>query len=147
MNIRTLCITAAMVLLAPLALAQEPFKEYEGHRIFYSAFNSSFITPEVAQLHSLSRGSDQGLVNIAVVRSTPEGDSLGLPAGISGQVTNLIQQTETLEFAEIRDGEAVYYLAPFKFENEDALHFDITVSVDDTKAPYTFRFTRTLYED
>ena len=144
---RSFVAIVCTLVVAAIAVAQEPYKEHAGHKIFYTAFNSSFIQPDIAQLYELTRGSDQGLVNIAVVKSSPEGDSLGLPVKVSGSATNLIMQTNQLDFTEIRDGEAVYYLAPFEFENEEVIHFDIEVEVAANTAPLSFRFTRTFYED
>ena len=55
------------------------FKQHGQYKIFYSAFNSTFIDPDVAVANQIVRGKDKGLVNIAVVR-TP---GTGLPAVIT----------------------------------------------------------------
>jgi hypothetical protein len=52
-----------------------------------------------------------------------------------------------LKFIEISEGDATYYLAPFVFNNEEILHFDIQVSADENAKPMKFTFTRTLYTE
>ena len=46
-----------------------PYKEYGDLKVFFSAFNSSFIQPDVASSYNIVRGKDKGLVNIAVVKN------------------------------------------------------------------------------
>jgi hypothetical protein len=50
-----------------LAVNQESFKWHGDYRIFYSAFGSTFLSPEVAVANQIVRGKDRGIVNIAVV--------------------------------------------------------------------------------
>ena len=49
----------------------------------------------------------------------------GVPATINGSVSNILQQTQILEFFPVREGKSLYYLAPFKFDNEDYLTFSL----------------------
>lgn len=138
-------LLCSLLLISATALAQETsFKEFGNYEIHYSAFNSSFISPEVASVYDINRGKDRGLVNIAVV---PEGAESGETALVEGAVTDLLQRQQTLEFVEIREGDAVYYLAPFRFGNEDPLTFRISVTPTDSDEAYDFNFQRTLYQD
>ena len=52
-----------------------------------------------------------------------------------------------LKFIEIKEGDATYYLAPFVFNNEELLHFDIQVGADTNSKPMSFTFNRTLYTE
>ncbi|MGL6161039.1 DUF4426 domain-containing protein [Microbulbifer sp.] len=127
---RILAAAAAMALLlwSVSAAAQEArvIKSYEDfgeYRVIYSVFNSEFIKPEIAQRYRLVRAKDRAFVNISVVKK--EGGAHGLAGEVSGRATNLIQQSRPLEFMEIREGEAVYYLAPLRFDDEENLTFTV----------------------
>ncbi len=96
----------------------------------YSAFNSTFIDPDIAVANQIVRGKDKGLVNIAVVLEAGS----GLPAVITGNVYNIFQMSQKLEFVAIREQDTIYYLAPFDFENEDFLTFKISVQSDSRQA-------------
>jgi hypothetical protein len=127
------------------ASAQEKaFKSFGNTQVFYSAFNSSFITADIANIYKITRGKDKGLVNIAFV---PKGAAQGQTALVGGTVNNLLAQQQELDFTEVREGDAVYYLAPFTFDNEDPLTFTIHVRPADSDVTHTFTFQRTFYHD
>ena len=141
----------ALALLACHALgslAQTDVQQRFGNYILhYSVFNSSFIDPQIADLHNITRGDNIALVNIAVTRATAGGESLGLAASVSGRMQNLIMQSRQLDFREISEGQATYYLAAFRIDNGDPQHFFITVQPEDSNTPLELEFTRTLYTD
>jgi len=119
------------------------FKKVGDKKIFFSAFNSTFIDPDVAVANQIVRGKDKGLVNIAVIADV----GTGKPAVITGNVYNIFQMSQALEFIEVREQDAVYYLAPFEFENEDLLTFKISVRADPEKPAYDFKFQKKMYHD
>lgn len=135
---------AALLLWAVAASASDkPYKQFGDTKVYFSAFNSSFIKPEIASLYNIARGRDKGLVNISVIVDD-------LPAGrtaqVSGVVSNIFAQQQSLDFFEVREGDSVYYLAPFDFENEDSMTFNIQVKTAD-KPAHTLKFQRKFYRD
>ncbi len=136
-----------LVLGAALSLStmadEEPFQQFGENKVFFSAFNSSFIQPNIANLYNISRGKDKGLINIAVVSDNDGGKT----ARVTGTASNIFAQQQTLDFFEVREGESIYYLAPFKFENEDSLTFKIQVTPGDSKATHSLKFQKTFYYD
>ncbi len=122
----------------------EKFGDYTVH---YNVFHSMDIPAKVAETYQLVRGKDRALVNISLTKTENGSTSLGLPAIVSGTSKNLMQQKQALKFIEIKEGDATYYLAPFVFNNEELLHFDIQVNTDVTARPMTFTFNRTLYKE
>jgi hypothetical protein len=139
-----LLIIPLLVIAGSLAADDRPFREFGDYRVYYSAFNSSFVSPEVAAAYDIVRGRDRGLVNIAVM---PAGTIGGRPAEVSGHVANIFAQRQELKFFEVREDDAVYYLAPFNFENEDSLTFNVTVKPNPDMPSYTLSFQRTFYRD
>lgn len=134
-----------LLLLSSVALADgRSHQDFDGYRVYYSAFNSSFITPAIAANYNITRGKNKGLVNIAVV---PDGAHGGRTALVAGQVTNILAQQQKLTFFEVREGNVVYYLAPFTFANEDSLTFKIGVQPHPDKPALELVFQRKLYHD
>ena len=119
------------------------FKQNGQYKIFYSAFNSTFIDPDVAVVNQIVRGKDKGLVNIAVVRNP----GTGLPAVITGDVYNIFQMRTPLKFVEIREQDTIYYLSAFDFENEDLLTFKISVQPQQDQPAYALKFQKKMYHD
>ncbi|MGC9422200.1 MULTISPECIES: DUF4426 domain-containing protein [Vibrio] len=115
-------------------------KDIEVH---YSAFNSTFLTPQVAQSYQLTRNGYSAILNISVLDNA----SLGKPAveaQISGHARNLLGQTRPLQFRTIKEGQAIYYLAEFAISHEENLTFDIDVSAGN-KGAGKLRFTQKFY--
>lgn len=115
--------------------------------IHFSTFNSSFLTPKVASAYGFVRGSDKALVNIAATKIQADNDRYGLPIEVSGSFRNLMQQQTVLEFVEIKEQNATYYIAPFEFDNEEVLHFDIEVLLPGQTRATPVRFSNKLYAD
>ena len=134
------------VLVALLAFnvhaGNKPYKEFGNIKVYYSSFNSSFILPEVASTYNITRGKDKGLVNISVIVDDKIG---GKTALVKGTVSNIFAQQQKLKFFEVREGNTVYYLAPFEFENEDSMTFKIQVQPDPNKPAYSLSFQNKFY--
>lgn len=140
-----IALTAQAQIDQPKEIAtQQQFGVYTVH---YNVFNSTDIPANVAEAYKLVRGKDRALVNISVTKTENGATSLGLPAQVSGVRRNLMQQKQTLKFIEVSEGDATYYLAPFVFNNEELLHFDIELNVDGAARPFKITFNRTLYAD
>ncbi|GAA5443559.1 hypothetical protein Misp06_01736 [Microbulbifer sp. NBRC 101763] len=135
--------TLALLFMTAGAVAQEAriiknYEDFGDYRVVYSVFNSDFIQPDIAQKYQLARARDRAYVNVSVVKK--DGGTRGLGAELTGNATNLIQQSRPLKFKEIRDGNAVYYLAPLRFENEETLTFNVDVTLPNGKKErITFR--------
>lgn len=140
-----IALTAQAQIDQPKEIAtQQQFGVYTVH---YNVFNSTDIPANVAEAYKLVRGKDRALVNISVTKTENGATRLGLPAQVSGVRRNLMQQKQTLKFIEVSEGDATYYLAPFVFNNEELLHFDIELNVDGAARPLKITFNRTLYAD
>lgn len=118
------------------------FDHYEVH---YNALNSSFLPPEVAMAYDIRRSDYRALLNVAVLDA-----DRGLrpaPGRVEGTLTNLLGQKQALEFREIREGNAIYYLADFPFTNEENLTFNLEVTPDSAGETYSFSFSQKFYAD
>lgn len=122
-------------------------QQFGAYTVHYTVFNSRHIPASVAEAYQLVRGRDRAMVNISLTKTQQGTTSLGLPAQVSGHSKNLMQQIQTLKFIEIQEGEATYYIAPFVFNNEDVLHFNVQVKTDADSQPLNITFNRTLYVD
>ncbi len=138
-----LIILCSLVLSLNAQADQHNYKNHGDHKIFFSAFNSTFIDPDIAVANQIIRGKDKGLVNIAVVKKAGSGQ----PALITGNVYNIFQMSQKLEFFEVREQDTVYYLAPFEFENEDFLTFKISVQSNSGEPAYQLKFQKKMYHD
>ena len=129
---RRLFLMLFSLCLALPALAERKYS-FDDLDVHYSAFNSSFLQPQIAEAAGLTRAKNQGVLNIAVLRK-----GVSTTATVSGQVRNLMGQISNLSFRQVREGEAIYYLAQFPF-SEETLTFTINVqSAGGPRNSFTF---------
>lgn len=119
--------------------------ELDEHIVYYNVFNSSLIPAEVAKAYQLKRAKDQVYLNIALVKKS---GGYGIaPKNLRGIYRNLLQQKFPLEFIEIKESTATYYLAPISFYNEEIFHIDIQIQATENSPEKSFTITKKLYVD
>lgn len=92
--------------------------------VHYIAFNSTFLTPQVAKAANLSRNKNNAIINISVLDSQTQ---QAQQVQIGGIARNLLGQQRDLVFREVKDGEAIYYIAVMPFRNEEQLRFSLDI--------------------
>lgn len=130
----------------------QTFQTFGDYTLHYTVFGSKDIPADVAKLYNINRAADISMVNISVTKTTDGKTSLGLPISLSGKTINLMQQTQTLQFREINEGEntenkATYYLASIRHANEEDLRFEIKATPQGETKPLRVSFTRRLYKN
>lgn len=133
-------VIVAVLLVGASVANSEQFERYGPWRVHYIAFNASLLSATIAERYGIVRGRNKGLVNITAVGTAGRGER----AGVTGRYRNLLGQTYDLEFREIDDGDAVYYLAAFDFDNAETLRFEVLLDLRDHGVE-TLRFQQPLY--
>ncbi len=121
-----------ILFISALALASfnsyaENSKEFGDYVIHYNAFRSDTISPEVAKQYGLARASNRVLINIAVLKKVLNTTGKPTSSKVTGHASNLTGQLKQLEFKEITEGNAIYYLAETKISDGEFLKFDIKI--------------------
>lgn len=125
----------------------ESFTEDDRYIVHYNAFNSSVVTPQVAEAHKLVRSGYRGMVNITVQRKQAVGQPKNVIAFLSGRVKHLSGTEIPLEFTQINEGDVVYYIGEFNIADGQPLTFDIDVKPGADHADFHLKFSRTLFVD
>ncbi|MGY2189753.1 DUF4426 domain-containing protein [Pseudomonas sp. MAG733B] len=102
---------------------QEKFGDVTVH---YNTFNSTFLTPDIAKAAELNRSKNQGVINISVLK-----DGKPLTAQVTGTVKDLTSQSVPLEFKQITEQGAIYYIAQYPVPQQETRTFDIKVQTGD----------------
>lgn len=123
-------ISALLLLLlcVPRAAAAGQSERFGNFEVYYSALSTDMLTPEVARAYGLVRSSHQGLVNIAIKRIDAGGDGPAVAGAVSGSAVNLSGQRVPVEFKQVKDGDAIYYLGTFPISGSDTVRFELTVA-------------------
>ncbi|MDO6445856.1 DUF4426 domain-containing protein [Colwellia sp. 1_MG-2023] len=140
-----LTIITLIVLASTLLNAHaENMKKMGNMNIHYIALNASFITPEIAKNYDIFRSKYNGLINISVLDNTLA-STPAKTVSITGTARNLAGQDKKVEFVEVKEGDAIYYLAQVNFRNEETIVFDLTIS--DSKESHQLKFSQKFYVD
>lgn len=140
-------IALVVAMAAPLLWAEEGGRSVErgDYNIHYQVFNSTFLSPEVAGAYGVVRAENRAVVTVSVRKGVDAG-GLGeaVKARVNGVHSDLIHTNE-LEFQEIEEREAVYYLAEFLHGGEETQRFRLEVQPAASSSPYVIEFSQKLY--
>jgi hypothetical protein len=133
-------------LFVPLANAgvEETSRETDTHIIHFNLFNSSMLSPEIAKQYNLKRSKYYAILNISVQEKDEQGNK-SVPVLLQGTASNIVQQQRKLEFKQIDEGDAIYYLSVFRISNDDLLTFDIKIRTTADSPGYDLSFKRRVY--
>ena len=123
----------------------ESSKEFGDYVVHYNAFRSDTISPEVAKQYGLARANNRVLINIAVLKKVLNTTGTPTASKVTGHASNLTGQLKQLEFKEIKEGTAVYYLAETKISDGEFLKFDIKITPEGETRAARLRFDKRFF--
>ncbi|ODP96057.1 MULTISPECIES: DUF4426 domain-containing protein [Salinivibrio] len=118
------------------------YKEVGELEVHYNTISTTFLTPEIAKQYDITRSGYRGLVNIAVLDKMQLGKP-AVSATLTGSVKNLVGNSRELDFKEIREGEAIYYIATFAADDEETYQFHIELNAQGNRSAtldYRYKF-------
>ena len=103
------------------------------------------LTPKVATDYRIMRSRSRGMINITLVKKIP--GSIGRPvrAVVNVDAVNLVGQRRDLRVREIREADAIYYIAEFRVNHEETLEFRVAVKPPGMQDPMEVRFRQDFY--
>ena len=123
----------------------ENSREFGKFVIHYNAFRSDTLEPEVAKNYNLTRRSNRLIINVAVLEKVMNTTGKPAAAQVTGHASNLTGQLKNLEFREIREGTAIYYLAESKFSDGEFLKFELKIKLEGEGQPARLKFDKRFY--
>ncbi len=142
--IKKLVMFAVLSIAFATASNAENMKKMNDINVHYIALSSTFLTPEIAKAYGIERSRYKGLVNISVLDNTQEGKP-SKTVIINGKARNDVGQIKSLDFTEVVEGDAVYYLAQVSYTNKETIYFDINIT--DKGKQHNLKFSQKFYVD
>jgi hypothetical protein len=146
---------ASVILLATVFGAQNTLANDRGEKkqvfgnyeVHYIGLNSSFIPEQAAEAYDIPRSRSLAYLSISVLK-TDEGDlPLPVTATLTGTVKNLIGQSRTIEFREIKETNAVYYVSTFRFDKNDVYRISLDVTPSGQTRTFDVNFSQQFYQE
>jgi hypothetical protein len=130
--------------LLTMSCAQaEQFEKFGPYELHYAVVNTTFLDPSVAATYGITRGEKRAIINISVLDTGAAGNPARTML-LKGRTWDLIQN-QFLSFEEIREGDSIYYIAEFKFINEEWRFFEIDFRPENGDETFTFKLQHQLY--
>ena len=120
----TACLSASA--MAADVIKGERKETFGDVTVHYNTFNSTFLTPDIAKAAELMRSKNQGVINVSVIK-----DGKPLVANVTGTVKDLTSQSVPLNFRQITEQGAIYYIAQYPVEQQETRTFEIKVQNGD----------------
>ena len=144
LNILKIAFFGTLLLVVSISSQAENMKKLGNMNVHYMAIGATFLTPEIAKAYNIERSRYNGLVNISVLDNTKD----GFPAktvSISGSAKNLAGQRKALTFTEVKEGDAIYYLAQVSYRDQETIVFDLTIN--DGNETQQLKFSQKFYTE
>ena len=127
-------------LLVSAKTAAEQKVQVGEFEIHYTAFPSLLVPADTASLHGLTRAENRLLLNLSVRRAGEP-----VPARVTGQVVNILNQAQPLTFFEVSEQTVIYYLAEVVNQEKDWLRFTLEIEFSKDHPTYVLEFNRQYY--
>ncbi len=138
-------LLAAFTAVPALAQQAQTFGDY---KVYYTALNSSMISPAVAKAYGIRRSESRGLINIAVKRTGENGKEKAVRATVTASARNLTGQLRKIEMRQIDDGDdAVYYIGELSVRNLETFDFTVQVTPAGESKPFSVTFRQQFFTE
>jgi hypothetical protein len=118
------------------------FGDYVVH---YNAFRSDSLSPEIAKAYNLTRRNNRIIVNITILKKVLGTTGKPVPATVTGNASNLTGQLKSLEFREIKEDTAIYYIAEMKVSDGEFLKFKLNITPEGEEGPARLQFSKRFF--
>jgi len=138
-------LLAAVLLLSPLAVADDNSKDFGQYVIHYNAMPTDFLPPEIARQYRITRSRNRGMINITVLKKILGSPGQPVHAQVEVSARNLAGQDRGIATREIRDGNAIYYIGEFGVANEETLKFSVRARPQGNQQEVEVEFSQDFY--
>lgn len=139
----SMMLLGAVLLLLNSAFAHaEQFKRLGNWDVHYIVLNSTFLQPNIAKQYDIQRSKYNAFVNISVL---DKASKAAQDVVVSGEAKDLLGNIKKLTFSQVKEQNAIYYLAQFPFDDNEMYRFSVRVQHgNDTQ---TLKFQQRLVRD
>lgn len=144
-NNRISLFSALVLLLLALPLRAENVQDFGDYVVHYNALTTDMIPPMVARENDITRSKNRAMLNVVVLKKVLGASGQPIGASVNGKATDITGKYRSLEFREVREPNAIYYIAEFPVSHEQRLSFDINVVPEGEKETLNVKFRQQFF--
>lgn len=129
---------------APSEPTQQDFGDYELH---YNAVRTDLLTPDVARAYGIERSANRVLLNVSLLRKSPDGRTVPVDGRVSAAAHNLNGQVKSLQLRRVTEGDSVYFIGEVAITGNEILVFDIDATPAEQAEAFQVQFKREFFAD
>lgn len=131
----------------PAEAAGVASKDFGDYVLHFNAISTDQLTPEVAKAYDITRSRNRALLNVSIIRKAEGTTGQPVAGKVNALIANDTGQVKESTVREIREGEAIYYIADCAVSNAETLVFTVKATPADSNREISVRFTRTFYSE
>lgn len=135
----------ACLCLAAVSVRAENSQDFGDYVVHFNALTTDLLQPKVAAEYKIKRSGNHAMLNVVVLRKVLGTSGQPVTATVTGTASNLTGQLRTLELREIREPNAIYYIADFGVDNEDTLTFKLNVKPEGETEGFQVQFRQQFF--
>lgn len=141
-------IMAILLLLTAQSAAWAESKITHGnYELHFTTLPSTFLPKEVTTSNQIKRSKSRGVLSISILDTRTQ-PAKATAAEVKVTAKNLLGQSKDIEIKHVNEGdEAVYYLALYRINNQENVHFSIEAKPQGSKQWIKHEFTREFFTD
>ena len=125
----------------------ESSRDFGDYELHFNALTTSQLTPDIAREYSIVRSENRALLNVSILRKLPDGGLQPVSGAVAASAVNLTGQLKNLLVREIREAEAIYYIAEIPVTNGETLIFTVDATPQNEASRFTVRFQKQFFTD
>ncbi len=127
---------------APSEPTHQDFGDFEVH---YNAVRTDELSPDVARAYGIERSSNRVMLNVSLLRKSPDGRTTPVDGTVTASAYNLNGQLKDLQMRRITEGSSVYFIGEVGISGAEILVFDIDAAPADQSGKYSVQFKREFF--
>ena len=125
--------------------ATESSKDFGDYVVHFNALTTDQLTPEIASEYGIVRSKNRALLNVSILRKNEGAGTTAVSGAVAASAVNLTGQLKDLQVREIREGDAIYYIAETPVTNGESLIFTVDVTPQNEASRFTVRFQKQFF--
>ena len=102
---------------------------------------------EVAEAYDIPRSRSLAYLSISVLKNVKNDVPAPVTAELTGTIKNLIGQSRSIDFREIKETNAVYYVSTFRFDKNEVYRIDLDVTPEGSNRTFDVKFSQKFYQE
>lgn len=122
-------------------------QRFGNYELYHMVLPTEFLQPDVAAAYGITRGKHRAMINLSLREYTDKDQTVPRHMSLNGVSRDLLGKTIPLDFRVVEERGAVYYIAEFRFINEEWRHFELQFSPNNSEQDFSFDFKQQLFKE